>query len=147
MKYVLMGIGNELNGDDGVGNTLAREFVERGWLAIPCETVPENFVSVIEREKPEVLVMVDAAEMDIEPGDFRVVREERLDSEGFGTHGMPLSHLVSNLGRHAGIIIFVGIQPGKTRLGDVVSPVVEDGKKRLMDILRRKDWGNIKKLE
>jgi len=70
MKYVLMGIGNELNGDDGVGNTLAREFVERGWLAIPCETVPENFVSVIEREKPEVLVMVDAAEMDIEPGDL-----------------------------------------------------------------------------
>ena len=146
MKYVLMGIGNELKGDDGIGNVIAREFKNRDWLSLPCETVPENFTGVVERERPEILVIVDAADMGLEAGEFRLVPHGKLGSAGFGTHGMPLTHLVSNLEKHAGNVMFIGIQPGNTQLGEGISPVVEDCKKRLMKIFESHDWETIKSI-
>ena len=77
---VLMGIGNELKGDDGIGNVIAREFSAPGWKAIACETVPENFTSVIRRERPELLVIVDATDMGLNPGEIRIIPEGRLNS-------------------------------------------------------------------
>jgi len=150
MRCVLMGIGNELNGDDGVGNIIARDFAERrqkGWLSLPCETVPENFTSVVRRERPELLVIVDAAQMGLEPGEFRLVPKQRLGSEILGTHGIPLRHLVSCLGKHAKDILFVGVQPGRVAFGEEgLSAPVEKAKERLMGILRRGDWGMIARL-
>ncbi len=147
MRYVLLGIGNELKGDDGIGNVIARQFKHRGWLSLACETVPENFTAVVKREKPEILVMVDAAELGIRPGEFRLVQKDKLNSAGFGTHGMPLMHLVSYLERYAGKIMFIGIQPGKIQLGEKISPAVGMGKKRLVRILKRQDWEAIEMLE
>ncbi len=141
-----MGIGNELKGDDGIGNILAKEFTEKGWLSISCETVPENFTGVVEKDRPETLVIVDAADMGIEPGDLRIIPKARLGSAGFGTHGMPLSNLVSHLQEVVGDIIFIGIQPGNVELGSDISPSVEKSKKRLFRILKEHDWESIEKL-
>ncbi|MBN2067580.1 MAG: hydrogenase maturation protease, partial [Candidatus Diapherotrites archaeon] len=71
VKSVLMGIGNELKGDDGIGNAVAREFQGKGWKPVECETVPENFIAIVKRERPELLVIVDAASMGLAPGQFR----------------------------------------------------------------------------
>jgi hydrogenase 3 maturation protease len=146
MKYVLMGIGNELRSDDGIGNNIADEFNAEGWLSLNCGTVPENFISVVERENPRLLVILDAADMDLDPGEFRILSKENLCSEIVGTHGIPLMHLVSHLERCAREIIFIGIQPGDIRLGENVSMDMENGKKRLMEILRKGDFNSIKKL-
>jgi len=150
MKYVLMGIGNELKGDDGIGNRIAREFRKAaadGWLSIPCETVPENFTSVVRKERPDLLVIVDAAEMGLSPGEFRIVPKNRLKSGIIGTHGIPLKHLVSYLEEHAGKVIFIGIQPGEMRLGGGISTGVEGGGKMLTGILKRGDFKGIKNLK
>jgi len=150
MRCVLMGIGNELNGDDGVGNIIARDFAERGqkgWLSLPCETVPENFTSVIRKEKPELLIIIDAAQMGLEPGELRLVPKRRLGSDVLGTHGIPLRHLVSCLGKHAKEILFVGVQPGRIAFGEEgLSAPVEKAKERLMGILQRGEWGKIARL-
>jgi hydrogenase 3 maturation protease len=146
MVHVLLGIGNELKGDDGIGNVMARQFRHPGWLSVPCETVPENFTAVVKRQRPELLVIVDAADMGLEPGELRLVGKEMLGSAGFGTHGMPLRHLVSHLGRHAGRVLFIGIQPGNVELGGKVSRGVERGKDMLIDIVKKEDWDSIKTL-
>ena len=149
MKYVLMGIGNELKGDDGIGNIIAREFqrmVPDGWLSIPCETVPENFTGVVKRESPDTLVIIDAAEMGLSPGEFRIIPKSKLNSGVIGTHGMPLKHLVSYLEEHAGKIIFIGVQPGEMRIGGRISKEVELGKAKLIGIIKRKDFHSIQKL-
>ncbi len=146
MVHVLLGIGNELKGDDGIGNVIARQFRHPDWLSIPCETVPENFTAVVKRHRPSLLVIVDAADMGLQPGELRLVGRDMLGSGGFGTHGMPLRHLVSHLGRHAGKVLFIGIQPGNVQLDAKVSPEVEKAKNKIMGILERQDWASIKAL-
>jgi hydrogenase 3 maturation protease len=144
MDFVLMGIGNELKGDDGIGNLIAREFSSPGWLSLPCETVPDNFTAVIKREKPDVLVMVDAADMGMDPGEVRIIPMSMLDNDVLGTHGIPLRHLVSYLSKHAGKIIFIGIQPGSTTLGENISPELMKAGRDVMDVLKRKDWESLR---
>ena len=106
---VLMGIGSELRGDDAIGHVIAGNLRAGGWLSIPCSTVPENFTSVVRRKSPELVVIVDAAEMGIEPGGMRRVPKEKLDSDVSGTHGIPLMHLVTYLEEIAKKVVFIGI--------------------------------------
>lgn len=147
MRFILMGIGNELKGDDGVGNRIARLFSHPDWLSLPCETVPENFAGVVERERPELLVMIDAADMGIEPGGIRIIPQNKLGSDVQGTHGQPLRQLVSILGKHAVKIIFIGVQPGNTGLGEDMSPQLQKMMDRLVRILQKHDWESIRILE
>jgi len=146
IKFVLMGIGNELKGDDGIGNIIAREFKHPDWLPLACETVAENFVAVVEREKPELLAIVDAADMGLQPGEFRLLPKKKLNSVAFTTHSMPLRHLVEHLEKSAGKILFIGVQPGKTGLGEGLSSDLEKSKKELIEILQKKDWHKIEEL-
>ena len=143
---VLMGIGNEMKGDDGIGNVIAREFNIPGWKSIPCETVPENFTSVIKRENPEILVIVDATEMGLGPGEFRQIPKEKLNSDIVGTHGIPLMHLVSYLEEYARKIIFIGVQPKKMDMGGDISQEVGTCKNKLIDILEKRAFDTIRSL-
>ena len=78
---------------------------KQDWLSLPCETVPENFAGVVEREKPNLLVIVDAADMGLASGEFRLLAKESLNSAVVGTHGLPLKHLVERLEKSAEKII------------------------------------------
>ena len=67
MKEVLLGIGNILNGDDGIGIYVAEKTskslketeveskqansadTERAFIIIDCGTTPENFTSIIKK--------------------------------------------------------------------------------------------------
>ncbi len=144
VKNVLMGIGNEMKGDDGIGNFIARKFSAPRWESIPCETVPENFTSVIKKEKPELLVIVDATEMGLDPGEIKRIPKEKLNSEMVGTHGMPLKHMVSYLEESAGKVIFIGIQPGDMVIGNEMSDAVAKAGKIVMKILQN---GKIREIE
>jgi hydrogenase 3 maturation protease len=143
---VLMGIGNEMKGDDGIGNMIAREFRAPGWKSLPCETVPENFTSVIRRERPPLLVIVDATEMGLKPGEMRIIPEEKLNSDAEGTHGIPLRHLVSYLRKSAGRILFIGIQPETMEIGGAVSEEVLKAGGILAKNLRKADFSGMKTL-
>lgn len=135
---MLLGIGNELRGDDGVGNVIAREIAEskpEGWLSVPCETVPENFTGLVKQHRPGLLVLVDAADMGLQPGEFRIIPPEKLDSDVLGTHGMPLRHLVTYLRPYAGKTIFIGVQPGKMTMGKGMSEELIKSKSSLKGIL------------
>jgi len=146
MEKILLGIGSELQGDDGIGTMLANEFKElnkEDWLSLPCETVPENFAGVVEREKPKLLVIVDAADMGIAIGEFRILQKENLNSVVVGTHGFPLKYLVERLEKSSEKILFIGIQPGKIKFEESISSEVETAKKKLLEIISKEDWQKI----
>ena len=67
---ILLGIGNPLNGDDGVGIYVAEQFRKEGWIPLACGTAPENFTGIIRKTRPSCLVLVDAAAMGIFPGEY-----------------------------------------------------------------------------
>ena len=148
-KKILMGIGSELRGDDAIGNRIAVEFKafgKTGWISLPCETVPENFAGVVEREKPLFLVIVDAANMNLAPGEFRLLPKKKLNSIVFGTHGMPLKHLVARLEKSAQKTLFIGVQPENTGLSETLSPALEKAKQKLLEIISKEKWSQLEKL-
>ena len=109
---VLLGVGNESNGDDGIGVYIAKKFRHKDWVAIDCATVPENYIGKIVRYNPEKIVIVDAADMGLKPGEIRRIPKEKVGKASFSTHSIPLSLFISHLKELTGASIYlIGIQP------------------------------------
>jgi hydrogenase 3 maturation protease len=81
------------------------------WVVIDGGSAPENDIVAI-RERPERLLIVDATDMGLNPGEIRVIDPDDI-AEMFmmTTHNMPLNYLVDQLKEDVGEVIFLGIQP------------------------------------
>ncbi len=109
---ILMGIGNELNGDDAIGVLIARELKKRlkDWKIIDAGIMPENYISKIEKLNPDLLVMVDAIEDEgLSPGDVKIVEPSSIGKLILSTHSIPLSVLYGYLSQFIPKIIIIGI--------------------------------------
>jgi hydrogenase 3 maturation protease len=132
---ILFGVGNPLSGDDGIGNYTAERFHADGWSVYDCGTVPENFTSLVRKARPTLLVIVDAADIGLSPGEFRVVPEEFIEDVSIGTHQLPLTHLIEFIKDCTGKIMFIGIQPRSLGFGTGLSSEAVSGADRLMKVL------------
>ncbi len=69
---VVVGVGNPLRRDDGAGVWVARQLAGApGWVTIPAGLALENVIGKIEKLPPKLVVVVDAAELGLPPGEFR----------------------------------------------------------------------------
>ncbi|MBN1194258.1 MAG: hydrogenase maturation peptidase HycI [Methanomicrobiaceae archaeon] len=140
---ILMGIGNTLRKDDGVGIYVAHHIHLPDWTAIDCGTAPENFTSIIHRARPDLLVIVDAADMALEPGAVRIIPKDKITDAGIGTHQLPLNHLITYLRCAAGSILFIGIQPEEIDDGEGIAAAVVEAADRLIRIIEEQRLGEI----
>ena len=126
-KTVIIGIGNILKGDDGVGpltclqlrgNKICAELIDAG-------TVPENYIQPIVRKAPQNLIVIDAIDFGAAPGTINIFEPEQLSSLVLSTHALS-PHLFVDMVRKQieTTVYFVGIQPAQTRLGQSVSAQV-----------------------
>jgi len=145
-KYILMGIGNTLRGDDGIGSIIAQNFKDHDWLSIDCGVVPENFTSTIKKNKPNLVVLIDAVEMDLKSGEFRIISPDRISALHLTTHSMPLSFLISYLKEYTQELIFIGIQPKIIDYSNSINLKVLKSSKEIIKILKGKNFELIKKL-
>jgi hydrogenase 3 maturation protease len=140
---MLMGVGSTLRRDDGVGVYVARRLRHEAWTSLDCGTAPENFTAVVRREHPGLLVIVDAADMGLPPGEIRRIPPERIRDAGIGTHQLPLTHLVHFLADAADRILIIGIQPADTDDGEGMTHVVRDAADRLIVLIAGDDLAAI----
>jgi len=145
-KYFLMGIGNTLRGDDGIGSIIARNFKDNDWLSLDCGVAPENFTSIIKKNKPHLVVLIDVVEMDLKPGEFRIIPPEKINTMHLTTHSIPLSFLISYLKTFTREIIFIGIQPKIIDYSTSISPEILKSSQEIIKILKDKKINLIKKL-
>ena len=78
MRSAVVGIGQELRGDDALGIEIARRLkpLAEGrpdWLVIEAGPAPENFTGPLRRFAPQRIFLVDAALMDEQPGAIRQI--------------------------------------------------------------------------
>jgi len=133
---LLVGIGNVIRGDDGLGPYMAQTFKADGWQTLDCGTVPENFTSKIKQLQPELVVFVDAAEMDLPPGEFRIIPKEQIKDFSCGTHNLPLSLMMDFLQQSIDAeMAFVGVQPVSVDDGEGLSSEVFQGLEKLTQAL------------
>ena len=140
---LLLGIGNALHGDDGVGPFIAQSFQAPGWRSMDAGDAPENFISLVRRETPARVVLVDAAQMGCEPGGLRRIPKEKIRDVAWGTHGLPLSHLTAFLEELGPEVVLLGIQPVSLEEGEFLSPAVEKAARHLIDLLRENGLNSI----
>lgn len=145
-KYFLMGIGNTLRGDDGIGSIIARNFKDDDWLSLDCGVAPENFTSIVKKNKPQLVVLIDVVEMDLKPGEFRIIPLEKINTMHITTHSIPLSFLISYLKNFTPKIIFIGIQPKLIDYSTSISPEIFKSSEEIIRILKDKKIKFIKKL-
>lgn len=135
MKPILiLGLGNPLQGDDGVGCRVAQELEKR--------ELPDQ-VEVMEGGTPGIgllnlmqgrarVIIVDAAEMGIAPGEFRRFTSEQVTLTGaaqrFSLHRSGVADalaLAHALKIELPKIVFFGIQPARVGWGDALSASVD----------------------
>lgn len=120
MRY-LVGVGNYFGGDDAVGPRVV-EYVEvngleEGFEAVDLSTDAMSLIAYL-RDDTEAMVVVDAAHIDREPGEFVVFSPDEVESEkvlgGFTTHEGDVLKVIG-MARQAGYPIpplaIMGIQP------------------------------------
>ena len=147
MKYLVMCVGNKDGGDDSLGPYIADKLIkikDKNFLAIDCETVPENYTSVIKNQKPENLIIIDAVEMELNPGEIRIIPKEKIGVMHISTHGIPISVLINYIEKTVKNIIFIGVQP-KTMSGKM-SSIVKLSADKLIDLIIKEKITTIKLL-
>jgi hydrogenase 3 maturation protease len=128
-RVVVAGIGNPMRMDDFVGTRIAQNLrgkVSERVQLIECETVPESFIQQITDFCPSHVLLIDAAMLNLEPGDTRFIEPERLTfSPALSTHMLPLRifcECVTKITRAK--IALLLIQPKKAEFGEGLTPEV-----------------------
>lgn len=135
-KIVIMGIGNTLRGDDGLGPMLIDMIYDKLVTSdidsdeiylLNAATAPENHTVEIRQINPTHLIIVDAVEFDQEAGSFIIVDKKQIDTFNFSTHTMPISFLINYLEDSVGCkILTLGIQPKDMKLVNIISDEVKE---------------------
>jgi hydrogenase 3 maturation protease len=147
MKRMLIGVGNRLSHDDGVGPVVAQALADSDWIAIDCGTSLENATGIVSREQPDLLVIVDAATMGKKPGEFFLLPLAAKDRMLASTHGLPLSFVLGNIESSAKETVLIGIQPEDMSFGEGLTEPVEASAQVLISLLRHSHLENIPKHE
>lgn len=132
-KVVLLGIGNIEKGDDGFGvrliqlinsNLVRLTRLARGNVALfECGTAPENYLGPIVKSNPQVVLILDAANLDAEPGHTHIIEKRDIATLGLSTHDTSLKLFISYLENNLKDvdIFLLGVQPKNTNLGTSMS--------------------------
>lgn len=142
-RIAVLGIGNSLRSDDAAGVLVARRLGELRLiqdLDFVCVWdaghAPENLTAELQGFNPEIVLLVDAAQMDEAPGTIRWVEMDDLDGLSASTHSMPLSMLAKYLNLELGCEVkLLGIQPRSTEFGEMVDFQVLQAVKEVVDEL------------
>jgi hydrogenase 3 maturation protease len=136
MKRLLLGVGNRLSRDDGVGPATAERMDgTEGWIAVDCGTALENASGIVRRECPDLLVVVDAARMGLPAGSIRRLSVAATDRMFVSTHGLPLGFVIERLRVAAGDVLLVGVEPANLSFGEGLSEPVATAVEDLVGIL------------
>jgi hydrogenase 3 maturation protease len=140
----VLGIGNRLGGDDAAGAYLVQELHRRlkkaaspppDITAIDAATAPESYTSIIRRERPALLILVDAADMGLSPGSIRIIPPQKISTSSFSTHQMPLSAFMAYVSEFCEHVVLIGVQPGNAEAGSKISATVRQSTKKLAELI------------
>jgi hydrogenase 3 maturation protease len=142
-KTIIVGIGNTLKGDDGVGPLVCEQLRQAGIAAeiIDAGTVPENYIQRITKKAPQNLLIIDAIDFGAGPGTIKIFEPHELNAFIVSTHTLSPRLFAELVSRNIKVdIYFIGIQPAQTQLGQSVSAkaaqAAEQLSQSLADIFR-----------
>ncbi|MBI5668578.1 MAG: hydrogenase maturation peptidase HycI [Chloroflexi bacterium] len=139
-RLALLGIGNELYGDDATGVMIARRLQATAKrvdvLVLDAGNVPENCTGALRRFAPDTVLLVDAALMNAEPGAIRCLSWQEVVGLEASTHTFPLHMLAKYLSDELNCAVWlVLIQPAQCDFDTPLSASVDAAVDSLVQFL------------
>ena len=145
-KVLIVGVGNRMRADDAVGPLAIDKLKEsmdlpQDWLLLDAEEVPENALGLVDKEKPDRVLLIDACDWGAEPGSVRIFSSDELLTlpiRILSTHGVPLSFWVKmTLIDHPELKIeLLGIQAKNVGFNESLSAPITTVIGRIEDLVR-----------
>jgi hydrogenase 3 maturation protease len=134
-KTIILGVGNTLKGDDGIGPLVCQQLTGKiDAEIIDAGTVPENYIQKIIKKAPENLVIIDAADFAGPPGQIKLLQTEQLSSTVFSTHSLSPRLFLDMIRSEIKLkVYFIGIQPAHVELGQSLSAEAKQAVTVLVD--------------
>lgn len=151
LRVAIVGIGHELRGDDAAGVNVARALQstvgairpgtarqgELPLLVIDAGAAPENTTGQLRRFDPDLVLLIDAAQLDETPGAIRWLDWQETSGLSASTHTLPphvlAEYLVNELGCEVALI---GIQPQGNEFDAPLSPPVQLAVEEIVQTLK-----------
>jgi hydrogenase maturation protease len=135
LRYII-GIGNYSMADDGIGLRIVEHIVQnglnRGFESIAIADEGMRLLFYLE-EETEKIVLIDAVELGLPPGDYRLFKPEDVestkDAKKLTTHEgdvLKVLELARSLGQSIPPITILGIQPEDLNSGMELSPALQE---------------------
>jgi hydrogenase 3 maturation protease len=143
---VIIGIGNSLKNDDGLGVVIIKELqgkTTKNVLLIDCGTVPETYVGPVRKFNPSHVLMMDAAELSSKPGTVRFVFPDEIQGLTISTHTLPLNVFADYLKKETNAkVALVAVQPKNLDFGESLSPevlfAVKSLSNNILDVIQKR---------
>lgn len=137
-RFLILGLGNTLLGDDGAGVHVVKHLQARNGMPVGTRFLDGGTLSfslLQDIENSDVLIVVDAAQLGDEPGTVQVFKDDAMDrflrrKHGSSVHEVSLLELMDMARLNDRLPekrAFVGIQPEKIEWGTDVSESVVAG--------------------
>jgi len=137
-RIAILGIGNDLRTDDGLGPFIVNSLKTRhpDVFIENVGSVPEAFARPLAEFGAERVIMVDAADMRKPVGHIELITKDRIGGIAISTHSMPLSFLMQYLEDSTdGKTILLGVQPQSIQFGEGLTPVVDEVARKLISTI------------
>jgi hydrogenase maturation protease HycI len=127
-RLAVLGIGSELRSDDAAGVMIARRLSARlperdNLLILDTGAVPESFTGPVRRFKPDFVLLIDAADLGLDPGSIEVLPWHAAGGFSAATHALPVSVLAEYLNQQLGCQVYLlGIQPASLNFLEKMTP-------------------------
>ena len=135
MRYII-GVGNYSMADDGIGlrivEHIARNGLDRGFEAVDLADEGVRLLFYL-NEETEKIVLVDAVDLGLPPGEYRLFNPEDVAStkevKRLTTHESDILEVLrfaKSLGHHLPSITILGVQPGDLSPRMELSPALRE---------------------
>ncbi len=152
-ETLILGVGNPLRRDDGIGPEVIRWFTESSTKKNNSYNLPSDVnlinggtdgLGLIEYLKDyNKIIIIDAVEMGLPPGTIKVFTPDEavisINTDSLSTHGFGIAELIK-LAKELDInpeLVIVGVQPGDLSYGENLSATVKSNFHELLETISK----------
>lgn len=140
MKTVILGIGNTLKGDDGVGPYIISQLSAISYplsaILIDAGTIPENYIQKIIDLKLDKIIIIDAIDFRGKPGEIKYLSSIDSQNISISTHNLPPSFFIDFIKQQTSAEIeIIAIQPKEIKFNTALSEEIKKSADKLISQL------------